>query len=591
MQSVDSASQPLLPEAALASRLLFAPQLPTAPLKWLAAPRSVPAASRPPSELQQVLDEIFTPLQSLASKWQKREVESASEWFAQTLEILDSQDLAQDRAFKSRLILSCLLPIYRGLSASSLTECMEQSRFRLSEAWVVGGLSLEFGADLTSVLERCERLNHSPEEVLEEQLQIDLSTLTQLTLAAWQNFDPDGSEISSETKLLLLSADPKDYSDFTPEWAKLSVLWRIANDLVEGLPEMVLPRSWIDVDVQWELVVEHWERIDAILHKAAGEMGGSSQPAGIAGGEVESSSEDAAEEQTDPAGEDGLPRDEQVQAGLLRDEQEKGVRIDSGTVVSDEGSTQPTRASHLSCVDGGSSEEPVIAVDPPIGTPEVIAHVQNTIATLKELADLNAEELDGPLDGRRADSMSAPSRPDPKLIISEIRSHNDPIFVSVIQRQIALCHNEDRSISLASIVVTPENAADQCDACRLLENGLAIWQQRLARWVVDHPSVIQPKLFRSTEGELILCLLDIERSECTAMLRQGLMEILTGKRLDSTAGTLARVPVPAKFHVGISTKSCPGRAFSPEQIIAPCRTCLDAAKQFGSASIKSIEVY
>ena len=177
----------------------------------------------------------------------------------------------------------------------------------------------------------------------------------------------------------------------------------------------------------------------------------------------------------------------------------------------------------------------------------------------------------------------------PKVLIAEIRSHNDPIFVNVIRRQIGKCRAEDRAVSLVSMVVLPE---DENDRHEIHENGLTLWQQKMVNWLADHPQVIEPHAFLTSDGELLLCLLDLERNETTSLVRHGLVEVLTGRHIDESQGNmLAKVNVPARYHAGIASTSSPGARFSPEQLIEPTIRCLSAASRHGKASIKSIEVY
>ena len=187
--------------------------------------------------------------------------------------------------------------------------------------------------------------------------------------------------------------------------------------------------------------------------------------------------------------------------------------------------------------------------------------------------------------------MPAPAAADTaaRVLIAEVRSHNDPVFVNVIRRQIAKCRSDDRAVSLASIVVQPEDGNDHHE---VHENGLLLWQQRLVNWLAEHPQVVEPHAFLTSAGELLLCLLDLERNETTSLIRFGLVEVLTGKPVDERDGNcLAKVHVPARYHAGIASTSSPGAGFSAEQLIGPAMRCLAAASLHGKASIKSIEVY
>ncbi len=123
----------------------------------------------------------------------------------------------------------------------------------------------------------------------------------------------------------------------------------------------------------------------------------------------------------------------------------------------------------------------------------------------------------------------------PKIIIAEVRSHNDPAFVSVARRQLAVCRSEERCMSLLAIKVSPDGEEGNMPTLQSL--GLASWQQKLVNWLSDHPEVHEPYAFVSNEGELILSLMDIERNTATLILRQGLTEVLSngGGEASSTA--------------------------------------------------------
>ncbi len=206
---------------------------------------------------------------------------------------------------------------------------------------------------------------------------------------------------------------------------------------------------------------------------------------------------------------------------------------------------------------------------------ENVGDEENTLATIEEISAIVAS--------------NETKNVEPKVLIAEIHSHNDPIFVNVIRRQIGKCRAEDRAVSLVSMIVLPEDENEQHE---VHENGLKRWQQKLVNWLAEHPQVVEPYAFLTTDGELLLCLLDLERNETTSLVRQGLVEVLTGGRVDVSRGNvLAKVNVPARYHAGIASTSSPGARFSPEQLIQPAISCLSAASIHGKASIKSIEVY
>ncbi len=177
----------------------------------------------------------------------------------------------------------------------------------------------------------------------------------------------------------------------------------------------------------------------------------------------------------------------------------------------------------------------------------------------------------------------------PKVIIAEVRSHNDPAFVSVVRRQVAMCRSEERTMSLVAIRVEPDGEEENLPSLQSL--GLASWQQKLVNWMSDHPEIHDPYAFVSSAGELILTLLDIERNCATGLLRQGLIEVLTGQVMASEASSLSRAAMPARYHGGIASVCSPSAGFEAEQLIEATYRCLAAAERHGKASIKSIEVF
>lgn len=178
----------------------------------------------------------------------------------------------------------------------------------------------------------------------------------------------------------------------------------------------------------------------------------------------------------------------------------------------------------------------------------------------------------------------------PKIIIAEVRSHNDPAFIAVVRRQLATCRNLGGTLTLVAVRVQPDGDADGTPTLRSL--GLAAWQQKLVNWISDHPEVREPYAFVSSVGELILCLMDIERNAATSLLRDGLLKVLSGKPVsEEAAAALARVPVPARYHSGIGSVSSPAASLEAEQLIEATYRCLAAAERHGKAAIKSIEVF
>lgn len=188
-------------------------------------------------------------------------------------------------------------------------------------------------------------------------------------------------------------------------------------------------------------------------------------------------------------------------------------------------------------------------------------------------------------------AKSVPPLPLPKVLIAEILSHNDPAFVSLVKRQLANCRADNRSIAIASLVIAAEDAAKHQDLRRSRKGGICPWQQKLVNELADRPEVSDPFAFITADNELWLCMLDIERSDATTLLREVLDELLSKPDTVSASEGLAKVSPPARYFVGIASTGAPNAGLTPEQMVeATCR-CLNAASRQNKAAIKSIEVY
>ena len=118
---------------------------------------------------------------------------------------------------------------------------------------------------------------------------------------------------------------------------------------------------------------------------------------------------------------------------------------------------------------------------------------------------------------------------------------------------------------------------------------MLIWQDKMVNWLAEHPQVHEPFAFVTAEGQLVFTMQDIERTVATNVVREGLVAVLTGKRIEDQ-GALARVAIPARYHAGIGSV-CPNAGFAAEQLIEATWRCLSAAQNQGKATIKSIEVF
>lgn len=453
-------------EAALAARVYRTARVPGGLLEWLARSADAPCGLEtdlPGSDDPQLiaaLDEIIGPLKTKAPKSQQRQARCDAQWLAAACRYSAEQSSHMHLAIGPRLLAASLLPLYRCLATGDLCEGLRQTQRYLRETLCLLVVCQEVGPALVELLDPLNTRLDSPHVVLSREFNLSLPHIAQLLGEVTTQCDLADGQFSQAAIDRLQSFDASRSHLNTPAWAAPELLWKLAGELTSENSELSLPRSWTDIRMPWNQVVDHWHKM---LHL--------------------------------------------MNSPLLPD---------------------PASDSH------GNS-------------------------------------------------------PPPKVVISEILTHNDPILVNVIRRQVGKCRSEERAISLVSLVVLPE---DTSQGFANSNNSLNVWQQKLVRWLVDQPQVVEPHAFLTGEGELLLCILDLERNETTALLRHGLVEVLTGGHFDDSQGNLlAQVDTPARYHAGIASTSSPGAHFLPEQLIDPAMRCLSAARRHGRASIKSIEVY
>lgn len=486
-----------------------------------------------------VINEIIQPVQADASQTEQRKTRYSAQWLAVICRCAAKHYTQLQLGIGPRMLAASLLPLYRCLATGNLTEGLRQSQARLAELLSLLALCHEVGDELVEVLDARNRRMDSPDSILSTQFKLNLTCVAKLLCESASGFDPANQQFTSATAERLLRFDPTQPQTAIADWAAPSLLWKLSHGLISKNSELVLPRSWIDTPVPWNNVADHWQKLSHHLsHHPSCEPTTRPSTAAVVG----MADSDQAGRHSTAAGSSAL-----------------------GSSTTKIARTQPTRQRPTAAT---------ISLDClPV---EEFGDEENTLATLEAISALI----------KTNESISV----DPKVLIAEIHSHNDPIFVNVIRRQIAKCRAEDRAVSLVSMVVLPEDENDQHP---IHENGLKRWQQKLVNWLAEHPQVVDPYAFlTNTDGELLLCLLDLERNETTALVRHGLVEVLTGQQVDTSSGNvLAKVNVPARYHAGIASTSSPGAGFSPEQLIEPAIRCLSAARAHGKASIKSIEVY
>jgi len=560
--------QTLLPlEVALAARIIRAGKIPHELWQWLVAPASFAACKhrQADAEVTQSLNEILAPMLADAHHRERQEARYAAGWLGAISRTVAENCEELRLGVGPRLLAASLLPLYRSLATGHLSEGFRESRIRLSELLTLLALCHEVGDDLVQLLDPLNQRMDAPNVVLSTQFDLNLVVIAQVIRGQLDKFDVQSQQFAPQGLGELVRLDKQQANPKIVDWAVPELLWKLAGELISQNSELVLPRCWIETPVPWSNISDHWNKLSMLLSRRAAPTASRSEDLVATEtlaviDDLRSLMHSSAHQQPD---------------ATLDLPQEAAAQVPQGHVES------PALGKEFF-----AAETVVAQATPASGAQSAEATLTATISPAANPG--KTQEAVEP--AAEANSIATPKPVViPKVLIAEIRSHNDPVFVNVIRRQISKCRAEDRALALVSMVVMPEDGNEQ-HAIR--ENGLTLWQQRLVNWLADHPHVIEPHAFLTSDGELLLCLLDLERNEMTSLVRHGLVEVLTGQQVDDSEGSvLAKVNVPARYHAGIACTSSPGAGFTAEQLIEPAVRCLSAASRHGKASIKSIEVF
>ncbi|MCC6507708.1 MAG: hypothetical protein IT423_01270 [Pirellulaceae bacterium] len=563
----------LSPEQALAKRWLRTSTAPLEVWQWLGgrapgSPGQIPAGLEQPVSglLKQSLRSLGQPLASYSNEHERQTLEDCLNTVAAILTLCHTQMRGPALASGERMLAACVLPLYRGLARGSIIEVTSVLRRQLADALAIANLVHEFQDDLAALLASAMSSDESPYATIQRVLQVDVEVLSQLLLHASQKWDgQDGGLlhqlVCDETKV-----------DWRPAWGAPSVLWRLAGELIAERAEFVVPRDWISVPVPWNEASEHWRDIVHALLQTPLTTAKANRPVA-----------------TDQSGQPTNQTTEQATAQTTG--QTTGQSTGPAATQSADLTRIPAEAS------GATPAMPPAAMP---SSDEDIERLKLEIEIADSVDELlqSSRQATGRAVGNRTDKGHPAETPRPrgdefvvpKIIIAEVRSHNDPAFITVVRRQLAVCRSEERTMSLIAVCVQPDGDEENMPTLQSL--GLATWQQKLVNWMSEHPEIHDPYAFVSNEGELILSLMDIERNTATGLLRQGLIEVLSGQSASGdVSAMLSRVTIPARYYSGIGSASAPTAGFEPEQLIEATYRCLAAAQRHGKASIKSIEVF
>ncbi len=527
--------------AALACRIIRTSRIPHAYWHWLSDAKTTGVPPIAPSpEILASIESILKPLRTDGHS-SHREHASAGTWLASISQYLF--DPLQSHGFSqlSQLLAASLLPLYRSLATGRLHEGLTQTRRRLGESLTLIGL-LEC-LDLQEFLDLNVTAQVSPHQSLGLQLKLDLNRLDYLIATALPGFSRSkaGFDHSRTQTLTKYSAGDKTSATFqTPDWAGPQLLWTLSNELISSKPNLMLPRCWLDTPVPWGKICEHWHALAGLLSK-------NTRNSPSAKKAVTSADAVRFDSKIDPR--QGLAADTK---GESKNEPSVGLNA-------------------LESIESAVNSELEYETNP----------------RFLKLPDATRSEKSEP---QQPLSMVATPVIVPKVLIGEITNSKDSTFVSVTRRQIAIGRSEERSVCLSMVSVVADSDSESQSLTATHEGGLCQWQQRLVNWLSEQPTIHEPLAFLTRDQQLVLIVLDNDRNEMAKILRDGLVEALTGKKTHGN-GDLSQVNIPARFHVGIASATSPSASLDPEEFIASAERCLGVAQRLGKASIKSIEVF
>ena len=385
----------------------------------------------------------------------------------------------------------------------------------------------------------------SPHRAVGELIKIDLSQLDYLIACALPGYSGDKDRFDYSTTQMLLKHRPGERLPVqfqTPDWATPQTLWILSHELTSVRSELILPRSWIDTSAPWSKIADHWRSLEQSILQALN-LRGTSLPRPLDDVQLDQLLDRCVDEEDSGSG----------SLAAIESDDERSLETMDQFVERELITTSPR-------VHRGSPCQPLRTVGcEPAATDGEVPASRTALATSK-------------------------------VLIGEISGLNDPAFSNVVRRQVAVGRNEERSVCLSMITVTAEHEPENQSLADIQENGLSRWQQKLVNWLSQQATIHEPLAFLTRAGQLLLLALDTDRNEMTTVLRQGLLEVLTGKH-NSSVGDLQQINIPARFHVGIASTTSQGASFDSEDLIASAHRCLTVAQRLGKASIKSIEVF
>ncbi len=532
-------------EEALARRLVRSQAIPHDFWLWLSGINITPidkVAGWIDAGVLKSIDNLLEPNLVDCNAQTRRQLKGTEAWISAILGFASQRATELKLSSGHPMMALSLLPLYRSLATSRVVEALQQTRLRLSEVLALVGLVEELGDDFVQLLEHHGAPITSPYSIAQSTLKIDLVNIGAMTCQAAKQFDPGTEEFDQANAA---SSNPRKSQTYLA-WSDPKILWEITSELMAQKAELLLPRQWADVAVPWTNISDHW---NALAHRLAHSTATTESP------------EDNGPEYN---------RDDEIVSDMIDDL--LSMQSDVAEVSIEESHDNNTGTIQSADNSAGRTKN---------SRPLQINNSRSDYADNEQEADEEYPETDilEPL----------PESSVPKIAVVEISSNRDSMFVNIIRRQIATARNSDNSVCLVALAVESENTAEREPIGLKRASGLLVWQEKLVSWLADHPHVHEPFAFVNPEGQLILCMQDIERTAATNVVRAGIVTALTGKRVEDQ-GALARVAVPARYYAGIGS-AFPNAGFAAEQLIEATWRCLSAAQSQGKTTIKSIEVF
>ncbi len=505
------------------------------------------------------MNEILEPSLAVANAWERQQCRQAEHWVASILGFCSGRAAEMGIPPVRTMFAVGLLPLYRSLAVGNLNEGIEQVRHRLAECLALIGIVELLGDPCVELIDQ-RSLVESPYALLNRAFNVQLQTVAKLTRKVSGLFEPQQNDFHESIFDCLQVAGEKSSRQSTAEWSDPQTLWKIAEELIARKAEIVLPRPWAEVPIVWSKISDHWTTLAHRLNHPSGKLLAVDLQRhtthGDAVGQIIAANEDAVVGSSTKVG---------GGADVVSEEEVMSRMIDDVVAMQ---------------ADFAESMPPeVVDDDEPIVT-------ESSDATFRAHRPTNG----GPVPAPNYEPMD--SQVHSKIAIVEIHSKSDPIFVNLIRRQIASARSDDRTVCLISLLVEQELAdAGRADAGGLAsrERGLLLWQDRLVNWLANSPDVHDPLAFTTVEGQLVVAMMDIERTLATNLLRDGLSDTLGERSGDGE--DVGKSHIPSKYFVGIGSVSSPNANFAAEQLIDATWRCLSAAQTQGKSTIKSIEVF